>query len=118
MSTSFAATVVAESLSRGTRRSASIAFMNEAARLREAKRAAIERRGTCVDPVGNRYAWRIVLEDAPGESPVKRLCRIVLDPYISTVVPVMNANDEDAMKHAARLFRDLINAWDMRLETA
>jgi hypothetical protein len=118
MSTSFAETVVSQTLAQGTRRSASIAFLSEIVRRKEAKRPKQESRGVCVDEIGNRHAWRIVIEEAPGELAVKRLCRITLAPYISTVVPVMDSNDEDAMKHAARLFRDLIAAWDLRIETA
>lgn len=116
MSIAFAETVTAESLAKGTRRSASIAFLSEIVRRKEAQRPKRETRGTCVDQVGNRHSWRIVIEDAPADYQVRRLCRIVLDPYISTVVPVMDASDEDALKHAARLFRDLIAAWDLRIE--
>lgn len=118
MSTSFVETVVSESLSKGTRRSASLAFLNEIVRRKLAKRPKVETHGVCFDDVGNRHVWRIVIEDAPGNCAAQRLCRIVLDPYISTVVPVMDSNDEDAMKHAARLFRDLTAAWDLRIETA
>lgn len=116
MSAPLAVAAVAEPACAGmaAARPALIAFIDET----PPRSCILETRGTCIDPLGQRHGWRIVLEEAPGESPVKRLCRIVLDPYISTVVPVMNANDEAAMKHAARLFRDLINAWDLRIETA
>jgi hypothetical protein len=118
MSTAFAQTIVAQAEARVARRCASVAFLEEIARLRHNAQPLREMRGLCTDDIGNRHAWRIVIEDAPREMQAKRLCRIILHPYISTVVPVMDADDDEAMRHAGRLFRDLIAAWDLRIEAA